>query len=361
MKLVKEHINFERGLEPRQAMDIGHQSILKRKAAEHEWDWNFEDFDWTHQRPHHEEIYQLTEIVGRPVNNWASKIFPVKICEIFDDAKKISIGFYAVSTTGEPYTSDGPNIYKDPKDALKELQNLIEEITSNIVKEHINFERGLDPKDAMNIGDINNIEYELDTLVKEFGGTSKIEKLPNTLVPNKPGWTQGTFNYTIMRDGVPYAYAYFIKYYPNSDSYSVGYVQPSHNQDPEWIRSSARDCKKQIRKWILGISESYHFRRGLSPKAAMGTGTRNMKINFKNREEVINWTLNNLPLILETKEIPNDIIYPIHHKNLFNEWYYSELDKYFRNNIKIDGVEFSFEIIVSTLWKKLHDKGYPKD
>ena len=131
MKIVKEHINFQRGLEPKQAMDIGHQSILKRKASEHIWDWNFEDFDWTHQRPHHEEIYQLTEIVGKPVNNWTSKIFPVKICEVFDDVRKLSIGFYAVSTTGEPYTSDGPNIYKDPKDALKAIQDLIEEITSS--------------------------------------------------------------------------------------------------------------------------------------------------------------------------------------------------------------------------------------
>ena len=49
-------------------------------------------------------------------------------------------------------------------------------IYMKLVKEHINFERGLDPKDAMNIGDIHNMKYELETLVKEFGGTAKIEE-----------------------------------------------------------------------------------------------------------------------------------------------------------------------------------------
>jgi hypothetical protein len=65
---------------------------------------------------------------------------------------------------------------------------------AQFVYEALDFERGIDPKDAMNIGkkDVRmtkearkNLEYAMDKLVQDFGGKYKIMKLPK--INNKYG------------------------------------------------------------------------------------------------------------------------------------------------------------------------------
>ena len=129
-KFCPENLNevqhFNREGTPLDKLNIGHQEVLKQKAAQIDWDWNFVDYDWVHQRPHHEKIIDIIEITQD------YKTFPIKICEVFDDVRKLSIGYYAVSETGEPYSFDGPDIYKDPDEAVEVVKDLIYKIINEI-------------------------------------------------------------------------------------------------------------------------------------------------------------------------------------------------------------------------------------
>jgi hypothetical protein len=100
------------------------------------------------------------------------------------------------------------------------------------------------------------------------------------------------------------------------------------------------------------------FERGLDPKEAMGIGSWDDIRDFDAMDDVLNWTIHNIPFILKTKEIPENIIYPTNSISLFDEFYYSYLDDYFHKHIKLNGVYLNFEFIVRRVWNYLAKEGF---
>jgi hypothetical protein len=115
---VSESVRFERGKDPKDAMDIGQKALLKKRAAEIEWDWDPERGT--------EEIIDIVDHRG----------FNIKVAKLENYGSKYNLSgpdgiYYAVSDTGEPYINE-PQFYPDPESALKgEIESLDDYIDNN--------------------------------------------------------------------------------------------------------------------------------------------------------------------------------------------------------------------------------------
>jgi len=129
MKIVKEHIEFERGIEPAKAMNIGILDIIKKKFRK----------DWIHS------TFNLDNAL-----EWAAQ------------NGNITYVKYLLDAGADPNRNDEWALTWAKNYGHKDIANLIK---SYIVKESIDFERGAEPKDAMGIG-IRAHNYE--DLVKKM-------------------------------------------------------------------------------------------------------------------------------------------------------------------------------------------------
>jgi hypothetical protein len=125
--MIDESVNFERGQDPIKGMNIGNQEALKQQAAKIDWDWKAEDWEWWNywSHPSLKPKEEIVEIFNYNVND---KSFPIKLSKVISGKLEVR-GYYAVSTTGEPYTYDGPDIFEKPEDAIKYVKSIIDEVS----------------------------------------------------------------------------------------------------------------------------------------------------------------------------------------------------------------------------------------
>lgn len=112
----------------------------------------------------------------------------------------------------------------------------------NIVKEHINFQRGLDPKDAMNIGDVQGrkIEKAYREIVKAVKELAKENKIEHTEWPYET-----TIGLGFTLDGV----SYFIDYDIDTEQFGAGAENPAAIIDYKHFLT-VRECMEKLRNWI---------------------------------------------------------------------------------------------------------------
>jgi len=106
MKIVREHINFERSGDIKSQMDIGRKATLQRMNNGIEWDWYPDQED-------DEEILDIFEYKG----------FNVKVSKLSDDSGS---AYIAIADTGEPYLDD-PVFSKDPDTAIRVMKNTLDD------------------------------------------------------------------------------------------------------------------------------------------------------------------------------------------------------------------------------------------
>ncbi len=127
MRLVRENINFERGLEPRKSMGIGRETLMKQI----DWALNFfpAALDDRPESPNNIRVYDF-------ISDY--KGFPIIIYDL-------GSGFYRASST-----FDFSGLSTTPEAALDGMKRRIDDRVK--IKESQNFERGIPPKESMNIG-----------------------------------------------------------------------------------------------------------------------------------------------------------------------------------------------------------------
>ena len=118
----------------------------------------------------------------------------------------------------------------------------------NLVKEHINFERGLDPKDAMQLGNFHErqIQKTLQDLAEEYVGTvSKIKTYKN-----------GNIVGTLFINNFRFIMKYQAKENRDFDENFEYRVSIDKLNDASWGIAQANlhtpiECKQQIEWWIF--------------------------------------------------------------------------------------------------------------
>mgnify|MGYP001619173958 CR=1 FL=1 len=138
MKLIKEHINFERGLDPKEAMSIGEYSSRNFNTPE-----EFAKFVYNN----------LKKFTGYEPSSKYLNIHPGSNVYFGNNVFFTVLKTYMIKCnhTIDGYPINDYNNMKDWHEIFKELKKLLME---NDITESINFQRGLDPKDAMHTGDI---------------------------------------------------------------------------------------------------------------------------------------------------------------------------------------------------------------
>ena len=323
MKLVKEHINFKRGIDPKDAMQIGDVLFRRREIIKKE----------------------LREAVKILVH--ALKVKKDSVKEDFDGAQtniefkgkyKSETGKYrhCLYAIGYNFTLNDywvlADVYKiygkhldDPDDTNVKHFSTIDECMMQIhswayepppITESINFKRGLDPKDAMQIGtqDKQRLIQKMEeayrrgysnqneehwgftpklwhaTIRKILYPTTKIEITDKQILINAPSFTD---RHIILITN------------------ALNYITP----DPFNIRGVSWNSPYKTGKLTfvgptqedVFIDESINFERGLDPKDAMGTGDvihrklKKIQIELLKAAKILVHDFNLDPKTIETK------------------------------------------------------------
>jgi hypothetical protein len=173
MGIIRESLNFERGLEPKTSMDVG-KSHLDQKIMD--------ETDWAIDLEKHSFLYDIIKLI----RNYRG--YPILILK---NKQQESYPYRAISERG---------VFGDYQSTPeKALANLKKSIDNEIAKENashdawkaslkknesLDFERGLDPKKAMGIGRFSGPKKEVE---------AKILQLMNKIVSD-PAW-EGDLNY----------------------------------------------------------------------------------------------------------------------------------------------------------------------
>ncbi len=131
MTLIRESLNFERGLDPKKAMKIGRDALIEKI----EWDLNLLD------QPDVRVVDFIQSYRG----------FPILVYDFGDCFRATSILDHTGMTLS---VGTALSAMKRKINALlsKADDNFIQKWFPGYVRESQNFERGLDPKEAMGIG-----------------------------------------------------------------------------------------------------------------------------------------------------------------------------------------------------------------
>ncbi len=184
MKLVKEHINFERGLDPKVAMDTG--DVFERKldkiyremcALASEFDISLEHVIKDKQGAFTEFEYKgYTYILGAN-ENWD------------DETEWEAEWEYSVSRRKARVSVDDNEYQFDDIESIEEGINEIRKWLikdKKTLKESYNFQRGLDPKDAMQTGNIQKREEDrILKIMRRYMRAAIKEYVPNTTLKSK--------------------------------------------------------------------------------------------------------------------------------------------------------------------------------
>jgi len=155
MKLVREHIEFERGIEPRDALKIGIESS----------DWGY----GPHYLKHNIENNRL-EIVS--IEKYKTALILITKSKNYLPLEDTP--YFAMSNIRceipDPRRNIGSNWRATKEEALEEAKDRLD--NRYFLKESIEFERGIEPREAMKIGkkaqiekwfdDLGNINYKIE-------------------------------------------------------------------------------------------------------------------------------------------------------------------------------------------------------
>jgi hypothetical protein len=295
---LNEAYNFERGLDPKDSMDIG--TPLARLANE---------LGMTYAEIRQDKK-DLQEIVAAAVNPGD------------DEDKDYSFAFYAVADDPRAYDISKESRLFDvalwadqhQKDAIRILR------TPDRMSESINFERGVDPRDSMDIG------KPITRMLNRLGTSNldrprlkeKIEELPSTLYLEGRGDSQ-IIDIKRYKDLNKAEKKSLASWYASS----LSREENKKKIDPDfiWIKLKYDFPNPGIKEWMdldkfavlldrkirkKFLKESQNFERGVDPKKSAGIGLSSPK-RFQTIEEFTNHIIAALPLIFDGK-IPEDIL-----------------------------------------------------
>ena len=163
-KLVIENIRFERGQDPRHAMDIG-------QSHDPEVIEFFEQFVKRGTKDiHHDYITVQEDDLRRMLIYWPT---------ISDDEKKRTVVF------SDKHSGDSINVL-DNKWVRYKGKKWFLSTNMKDLDESVNFERGLDPKDSMGIGIKAKLErYSMKSVDEYYGMSSSAVKLIKKFLKEK--------------------------------------------------------------------------------------------------------------------------------------------------------------------------------
>jgi hypothetical protein len=251
-KFIDEYY-FERGLDPKNAMNIGNNYYRLLRKMQPKTLYKSDEVKWGYANffKYKNKIYYF---YTKPSKNRIDKPH-----EIQEDA-----GFIL------------PDLKIRRKMTDKGWNTLISDFTFN---ETQNFTRGLDPKDAMNIGKkamdqkiIDETDWSIDysTIISIYDIVEVIHNYRGfpILILKEKGKEDTSWPYRgISRKARPLAEVKKI----------IGEFCFSHEQ-------ALREIKNKIDKWVDNgyLHESHNFTRGLDPKDAMKIGMQNQFIKWMN-------------------------------------------------------------------------------
>jgi hypothetical protein len=160
----------------------------------------------------------------------------------------------------------------------------------NIVKENINFERGQNPLDSMNIGRVRERRMrKMQKVLEDFADEVKADKNQiydqSHLIENK--------NYIKFRIKIGGTY-YGIAYSPDTGHYLVGWEQ-STAHDVENL-DTLEECLPWLKKFYnvrnVKVSESQNFERGQDTKISMDIGRKPLIMKWIKEMQQYNFITN---------------------------------------------------------------------
>lgn len=246
-KLVNENIDFKRGQDPKDTMDIGARKMIDEVT----WSLNL--------------MPDLYEIVG---HDWDYLGHPILVAKLKDPIMNRNKSHVAVTDIPGINVQHSPNefqAYSDIKDKIKAY------VRKN---ESVNFERGRDPKSAMDVGILSNAQwdYEVDGFETE-----------DYIYKGFPVRVVGKY----WHDRSPY---------PEYAAFSAGGITNFNLNRLKWYKRKG-NAKRHIQSiideivWIRGLkdktNESIEFERGRDPKDAMQIGELRL---VKETPDTIKWS-----------------------------------------------------------------------
>ena len=187
-----------------------------------------------------------------------------------------------------------------------------------LFKEHISFQRGLDPKVTLGIGEWNapyifTNNGEFISFLITFLPIILEQDIPEDILSKSNGET------------IPWDYYNkIVKFLIKTNK---TYINCGRIESNDWTHAGPEDGNwpKELRKKLIDMgykentNESISFQRGVDPKSSLGIGIENPR-TFTTIDEFINFLIGVLPYILDGK-IPDDILMT---KGEFIENYYYE-------------------------------------
>lgn len=219
------------------------------------------------------------------------------------------------------------------------------------INEYHHFERGLDPKDAMSIGDIKTRKKEKEFIEAVSALTFNVN--PKKFIPSI-NWHGDEVRVLGIRGGKLYGFNYY-------DDWEWRYCEwdyKGQEADTEntWMNLNKSDAEEAYIKFqkTKRAYESVNFERNLDPKDAMGVGLKAQVKKGLNellsssrkysgsRIATINLTGNRIDLRLEISDYgtPNfkDFFFDRLSKDYFITWYIKAKPRKYKNSWKNDWV-----------------------
>ena len=298
--LVSESINFERGIDPKESMNLG----LRKKLKEIVYFINNGEIDDFDSITDDKFTIQISNVITRDFmivkSNLESDFIITYNANINIATNEYRDKFFCIN----PDLGKWKYIEKDPEPWILDCENNDPEQIAKLIKgyytdqlyifmgnarrsaedfieksklsESINFERGKDPKTSMGLGS-SRIPKKGEKFIAFYGP--------------KTGWIQVTAledptNYEeITSDGNILAYEHYKCWteIPGEEGKTIAQYWTKDPDFPEfsnkwWLSTTEnytyRKLRKEEKEWekIFGVSESQNFERGIKPTKAMKIG-----------------------------------------------------------------------------------------
>jgi len=282
MKLVKEYINFERGLDPKDAMKIGMEELLNNYLQS------------IHQTTK-SDVIKLEICAAEGKNEFVRYLINKGVNIHFDNDKALLLAVIRNNiSTVEILLNAGANPSKIDVDSSfaknstnSEIIKLLKDFTPNL-KEY-NFERGLDPKHAMRIGE-HNIEYKLKKYYNYVASTNLFKMSFFSF----PGFSFESYK----KIGLDGSFCNNDNHRGEKGQFTIEYNESENEFFIVFDNNGWANTVKSLRdiKNFLGLeqmNETINFEKGLDPKRAMGIGNTWETLHAGNALQLLN-TLPNL-------------------------------------------------------------------
>lgn len=273
-RFIYESLDFERGLDPKKSMSIGrHWSKTKREIANEiirRCESELEDVinnvhakakmkGYKNSFDYIEQAYgmELKNIKKDPVIENAIEEVTVGINKILEEYPVFE------PDKNDSLMNDITNFFTAGEPPFGTLMTIIEATLDPQLKESVNFERGLDPIKALDLGIVNKIPWQSDYRIKD----DKVQLK------------------TFIRDYNGFSILSWI--YPNQKIYQATTTifasggkateKEAIDEVKKYIDKSNRDNPERIGIPRVPVLESVNFKRGRAPIKTLGIGQEAIK------------------------------------------------------------------------------------